>query len=120
MSLQRRLAALLCLEGLSLVVLCCWYGLASLSDTSDQLPAELAAGGGLLTGVVLLVLARGVDRSRSWARSPAVVLNVFPLPIALGVIQSGAWWAAVPLVLLSGSVLYLFATPELRLLFREG
>jgi hypothetical protein len=74
----------------------------------------------VLTGLVLLVLARGVDRGKGWARSPAVVLNIFPFPLALSAVQAGGWWAAIPMVLLAGSVLYLFATPELRETFREA
>jgi hypothetical protein len=49
-----------------------------------------------------------------------VVLNLLPLPVAVGAFQGGAWWAGLPMLLLAGSVLYLFATPELRALFREG
>jgi hypothetical protein len=47
------------------------------------------------------------------------VLNVLPLPIALGVLQAGAWWVGLPMLLLAGAVLYLFATPDLRQLFRQ-
>ncbi len=120
MPLTRRLALLLALEGVGLIGVCAWYAVASLSDTTDKAPAELAAAAGVLTGLLLLLLARGVDRSRGWARSPAVVLNVFPFPLALSMINAGVWWVAVPLVLLAGSVLYLFATPALRETFRES
>jgi len=115
----RRLALLLALEGVLLVALGIGYGIASLSDDSQRAPAELAAGSAVVAGFVLVLLARAVDRQRGWARSPAVVLNVFPLPVALGVLQAGVWWVGVPMVLLAGSVLYLFATPELRETFRE-
>jgi hypothetical protein len=118
--LLRRLTLLLALEGLLLVLLGLGYGGASLTDESDRAAAELAAAGAVLAGVVLLLLARAVDRRRAWARSPAVVLNVLPLPIALGVLQAGVWWVGVPMLLLAGAVLYLFATPDLRALFREA
>jgi hypothetical protein len=117
--LTRRLALLLAVEGLGLVGVGAWYAVASLSDRSQRLPAELEAGTAVLTGLVLLLLARGADRGRGWARSPAVVLNVFPFPLALSMLNAGVWWVALPLVLLAGSVLYLFATPELRDTFRE-
>jgi hypothetical protein len=119
-SLLRRLVLLLALEGVLLVLLGAVYGVVSLSDDSDRAPAELAAASAVLVGAVLLVLARGVGRERGWARSPAVVLNLLPLPVAVGAFQGGAWWAGLPMLLLAGSVLYLFATPELRALFREG
>ena len=120
MPLIRRLALLLALEGVLLVALGVGYGVASLTDTSERAPAELAAVTAALMGVVLLLLARAVGRERRWARSPSVVLNVFPLPVAVGVLQAGVWWVGVPMLLLAGSVLYLFATPELREAFRES
>jgi hypothetical protein len=116
--LVRRLALLLALEGLLLVGVGVTYGIQSLS-ASDRAPAESAAAFAVVAGLVLLVLARGADRGRGWARSPAVVLNVFPFPLALSMINAGIWWVAVPMVALAGAVLYLFATPELRLAFRE-
>jgi hypothetical protein len=118
--LLRRLSLLLVVEGIALVVLGCAYAAVSARSDTDRAPAELAAGAAVLTGLLLLVLARGVDRGKGWARSPAVVLNIFPLPAALSAVQAGGWWAAIPMVLLAGSVLYLFATPELRETFREA
>ena len=120
MPARRRLAVLLALEGVLLAGLGVWYGVASLSDRSERAPAELEAVAAVLTGLVLLLLARGADRGRGWARSPAVVLNVFPLPVALTLLSAGLWYVALLLVALAGSVLYLFATPELRATFRES
>ena len=119
MSLLRRLAILLAVEGVALIVLGISYGAVSLSSARDRAPAELAAGAAVITGVVLLLLARGASQAKGWSRTPAVVLNVFPLPLALSAVQSDTWWTAIPMVLLAGSVLYLFATPELRETFRE-
>jgi hypothetical protein len=118
--LLRRLALLLAVEGLALVALGIGSGIASLSDRGDRTPVELAAGAAVVTGLVLLTLARATDAGRAWARAPSVTLNVFPFPVAVGVFQAGAWWAATPMIVLAGSVLYLFATPELRALFRAG
>jgi hypothetical protein len=118
--LVRRLVLLLAVEGVALVLLGIGYGLASLSDASGRLPAELAAAAAVLAGLALLALARAAAHGKAWARSPAIVLNVFPFPVALGVLQAGVWWVGVPMLLLAGAVLYLFATPELRALFREG
>ena len=104
----------------ALAVLGVVYGSVSLTDDSDRAPAELAAGAAVLAGLVLLLLARSVARRRGWARSPAVVLNLLALPVAVGAFQAGAWWVGVPVLLLAGSVLYLFATPDLREAFREA
>lgn len=115
----RLLALLLALEGGLLVLLGLGYGGASLTDSSERAPALLAALTALLAGIALLVLARAAARERGWARSPAVVLNVLPIPVALGLLQAGVWGVGLPLLALAGSVLYLFATPELRETFRE-
>ena len=114
---MRRLALLLALEGVALVALGIGYGVAGLSDDSDRLPTELAAGAAVVVGLALLVLARATDGARSWARAPAVTLNVFPFPVALGVLQAGVWWVGVPMVLLAATVLYLWATPDVRAAF---
>lgn len=120
MPLARRLALLLLLEGVVLSALGLGYGGYALSRSGDHTPAVIAGGAALVVGGVLVLLARAVDRQGRWARSPAVTLNVFPLPVALQALAGGAWWVGVPLLLLAGSVLYLFATPELRDAFREG
>ena len=119
MPLTRRLALVLALEGIALAGLGAWYGIVSLGDRSERAPSLLEAGTAVLTGVVLLLLARGVDRGRGWARTPAVLLNVFPFPVALTLVNAGRWYVALPLVVVAGTVLYLFATPELRERFRE-
>jgi hypothetical protein len=118
-SLLRRLGLLLAVEGVVLVVVGVTYGVVSV-DATQAAPAELAAGAAVVTGALLLLLARAAAHGKRWARSPAVVLNIFPLPLALSAVQSDTWYVAVPMVLLAGSVLYLFATPELREAFREG
>jgi predicted outer membrane lipoprotein len=119
MSLLRRLALLLALEGLLLIGVGIAYAVVGASSGADTLPIELAAAFAVLTGLILLALARATDRERSWARSPAIVLNVFPFPLGLTLLQAGLWWVAVPMVLLAGTTLYLWATPELRETFRE-
>jgi hypothetical protein len=119
-TLARRLALLLSLEGVALLVVGIGYGIAGLTATHDQLPIELAALAAVVGGAVLLLLARGAATLRGWSRSPAIVLNIFPFPLALTQLQAGVWWVALPMAGLAGTVLYLFATPELRAAFREG
>ena len=119
MPLVRRLALLLALEGVALTLVGIGYGVAGLFTPADTTAIELAAAAAVLAGLALLLLARATDRGRPWSRSPAVVLNVFPFPLGLTLLQAGDWWIALPMVLLAGTVLYLYATPELRDLFRE-
>lgn len=116
----RRIALLLAVEGVGLVVLAIGYALVSVTGRPENLAgAELAALAALAAGVALVLLARGTVRGRTWARSPAVVLNLLPLPVAVGLLQGGVWWAGVPLFALAGAVLYLYATPAARLALRE-
>lgn len=110
---------LLALEGVALLVLGIGYGVAGLSESGDHAPVGYAVGAAVGTGLLLLLLAWATDTGRSWARGPAVTLNLFPLPVAVYGFQAGAWWAAIPLVLLAGSVLYLCAHPGLRSPSRE-
>jgi len=115
----RRLSLLVLVEGAALLLLGLGYGGYALSRSGDHAPAELAGAAAAVTGALLLLLGRALDRGKAWARGPVVTLNIFPLPVALQALSAGAWWVAVPLLLLAGSVLYLFATPELRDTFRE-
>ena len=72
----------------------------------------------VLAGVLVLLVARGLSRVAGWARSPAVVLQLLALPVGIGLVQGEVWYAAVPVLLLAGSVLYLLATPDARLAYR--
>lgn len=117
--MQRRAGALLVVEGLGLTAVGVAYGVLGKGAQGDRSSVLFTAVAAVLAGLVLLVLGWAIDSSRAWARTPAVVLNVFPLPVAATAFQGGAWEVGVPLVLLAGTALYLFATPELRLLFRE-
>ena len=119
MPLVRRLSLLVLVEGAALLALGLGYGGYALSRSGDHAAAELAGVAAVVTGVLLLLLGRALGRGRAWARGPVVTLNIFPLPVAFQALGAGAWWVGVPLLLLAGSVLYLFATPELRDTFRE-
>lgn len=119
MPVLRRLSLLLALEGGALVALGIGYAVAGLDEAGDRAPAQLAAAASVVAGAVLLLLARAVDRARSWSRGPSITLNILPFPVSAEMVRGGAWWLAVPVVLLAGTVLYLFATQELREVFQE-
>lgn len=116
--LLRRLAAVLLLEGVALAAIGLAYGVVSW-DGDDWRPAALAAATAVLAGVLLVGLAKATDRGRGWSRSPAVTINLFALPIGLEVIDGGQPVAGAIVLGLAATVLYLYATPTLRLLFRE-
>ena len=117
----RRIAQLLAVEGVALGLLAVGYAIVSATGRPENLlGAELAALSALAAGVALLALSRGTARGRTWPRSPAVVLNLLPLPVALGLLQGGVWWVGLPLLALAGSVLYLYTTPAARVALRES
>ena len=115
----RRAAALVAVEGVALTVLGVGYGVAGVvGDPFDRTATLLEAAFAAVVGVLVLLVARGLARTADWSRSPAVVLQLLALPVGVGLVQGRVWYAAVPVLLLSGAVLYQLATPEARLAFR--
>lgn len=117
---ERRAGLLLAVEGLALMAVGIGYGVQGRGANGDRTSVLFTAVSAVVAGIVLLGLGHAIDRGRAWARTPAVVLNVFPFPVALTAFQGGAWWVGVPLILLAGTALYLFSTPELRERFRQS
>jgi hypothetical protein len=114
-----RAALLVGLEGAVLLVLGVGYGLAGVrGEPFDRTATLIEAAFTVLAGVLVLLVARGLRRVAGWARSPAVVLQLLALPVGVGLVQGRVWYAAVPVLLLAGTVLYQLATPEARLAFR--
>ena len=114
-----RAAVLVAVEGVALTVLGIGYGAAGVvGEPFDRAATLLEAGFAVLAGVLVLLVARGLRRVAGWARSPAVVLQLLALPVGVGLVQGRVWFAAVPVLLLAGAVLYQLATPQARLAFR--
>lgn len=114
-----RAAAVVAVEGAALTLLGLGYGTAGLvGEPFDRTATLLEAAFAVLVGVLVLLVARGLARVAGWSRSPAVVLQLLALPVGVGLAQGQVWYAALPVLLLAGSVLYLLATPEARLAFR--
>ena len=114
-----RAALLVAVEGAALTVLGIGYAAAGVvgrpfDRTATLLEAAFAVGAGLL----VLLVARGLHRLQGWSRSPAVVLQLLALPVGVGLVQGRVWYAAAPVLLLAGAVLYLLATAEARLAWR--
>ncbi len=113
-------AALLAVEGLALVLLGLVYGGAGVvGDPFDRTATLLEAALAVLAGVLVLLVARGIAEVRGWARSPAVVVQLLALPVGYGLVQGRVWLAAVPVLLLAGTVLFLLFTAEARFAFRD-
>lgn len=63
--------------------------------------AVLAIGG----GAAMLKVAHGLSRCERWSRSPAVLTQLFALPIAVSLIQSGQPRWGYPLAVIAGCAL---------------
>lgn len=114
-----RASLVVALEGVVLLLLGLGYGVAGwVGDPFDRTATLLEGGFAVVVGGLLLLVARGVSRVDGWSRSPAVVVQLLALPVGYGLAQGRVWWAAVPVLLLAGTVLYLLATPEARMAFR--
>jgi len=114
-----RASVVVALQGVVLLLLGLGYGVAGLvGDPFDRTATLLEAAFAVVIGGLLLVVARGLYRVDGWSRSPAVVVQLLALPVGYGLAQGQVWWAAVPVLLLAGTVLFLLATPEARLAFR--
>ena len=116
----RLLAGMLALEALLLVGLGVGYAVVSaLGSPEDLLAAELAAAFALALGLATAVLGRAVGRRRGWARTPAVLLNLLTLPVAVGLLQAHVWLVGIPVLLLALATLATFAHPVVRRELRE-
>jgi hypothetical protein len=114
-----RAALLVAVEGVALTVLGVAYGVAGVvGQPFDRTATLVEAAFAVVAGALVLLVARGLARVRGWSRSPAVVVQLLALPVGVGLVQGRVWAAAVPVLLLAGSVLYQLATPEARLAFR--
>ena len=56
----------------------------------------------------------GLYRHSRWARTPALVLNLFLLPIGFFMTQAGLWWLGVPVIGYSLLVGYLLVAAPTR------
>ena len=107
MTAERRAAVLLAVEAAALLVI----GVAFLVATATGSPENRGlsygvTGFAVAGGLVLLLLARAVDRRQGWARSPAVVLQLLAVPVGIGFLQGGLWAAGVPVLLFAAATLW--------------
>jgi hypothetical protein len=103
----RRAAVLLAVEGTVLVVIGIVDAVATaVGSPTDRGLSYTVAGFAIGTGAVLLGFARSIARRHGWARSPAVVLQLLAMPVGVGLLQGGVWYAGVPVLLLGAATLW--------------
>ncbi|WP_239089895.1 hypothetical protein [Sphaerimonospora thailandensis] len=92
-------AAVLAAQGLLVLTLGGYVAVETLiGKPTDTITSLAVAGFGLLAGAGLLWVAYGLWRVLRWSRGPAVVTQIFALPVAVTLIQSGQYGYGVPLV----------------------
>ncbi|MDQ1686927.1 MAG: hypothetical protein QOC82_3664 [Frankiaceae bacterium] len=102
----RRGAVLLAVEGVALLVVGIAVAIATAAGSPQNRGLSFGiAGFAVAAGVVLLLLARAVDRRQGWARSPAVVLQLLALPSGIGFLQGGHWGVGVPILVFAVATL---------------
>ncbi len=106
-------AVLVALQGLGLVGLAVFLVVESVTATSSDLGGALVSALlALLAGAALLLVGRGLSRRGRWARSPALVVNLILVPVAIGLLQGGRWYLGVPLLVWAAAVVVLlFSAP---------
>jgi O-antigen/teichoic acid export membrane protein len=111
-STLRLCAALVGLQALGLAGIAVFYLVElAVATSDDRVRALVTAGLALAAAVGLALVARGLLRRRRWARSPALVTNLLVLPVAVGLLQGGRWYAGVPLLVWALAVLGLLFAP---------
>jgi uncharacterized membrane protein (DUF2068 family) len=114
-------AGLVGLQGALLVGIAAFYVVELVVATAaDVTSALVSAGLALLAGVGLLLVSRGLWRCRRWARSPALVTNLILLPVAVGLLQGGRWYAGVPLLAVAAVVVVLLFSGSVNATLEES
>jgi len=120
-SAVRRAAVVVALEGLVLVGLGVAYGVLGLTgDAESRVGAEVGAALIVAAGVLLVLVARALDRERAWSRAPVISVQLLTLLTALSLMPTGVAPAALVAMGMAVVVLYALATQEARDALRRG
>ncbi|WP_235558089.1 hypothetical protein [Sphaerimonospora mesophila] len=114
-------AAALAAEGLLTLVLGGYVAVETLvGRPTDTVTSLAVAGFGLLTGAGLLWVAWGLWQMLRWSRGPAVVTQIFALPLAITLIQSEQYGYGVPLVAAAAVALVTLLAPSSTRALMDG
>ncbi|MGW5266468.1 hypothetical protein ACWEQG_36295 [Microbispora sp. NPDC004025] len=104
--------AVLAAEGLLALVLGGYVGVETVvGEPTDVITSIAVAGFGVLGGAALLWVARGLWLVLRWSRGPAVVTQIFALPVAISLIQSAQYAFGVPLIAAAAVALVTLLAP---------
>ena len=113
-------AALVGLQGAGLAVVAGFYLVEMITATPDDVVRALVTVAlAALAAAGLALVARGLLHRRRWARAPALVTNLILLPVAVGLLQGGRWYAGAPLLVWALAVLGLLFAPSTAVALEE-
>lgn len=115
----RRAAALVVAEGVALVVLCAAYAAEVLLGRPQNRGLALAgAAMGLVAGIVVVLLGRGLAGGRRAVAAPVLVAQLLALPVGIGLLQGHLpVYASAVLLPAAGVLALLFGTRGGRAMF---
>ncbi|MBF8194118.1 hypothetical protein ITP53_52310 [Nonomuraea sp. K274] len=116
-------AAIVALEGLIALGLGLFVGVETLTGAPDDMMTAAAESAfGLLVAAGLLWVAwGGLFRMERWGRSPAVLAQIFMLPVAVTLIQSDQPQLGIPLIVVAlAGLVTLLAPPTTHALYGDG
>ncbi|WP_214409395.1 hypothetical protein [Sphaerisporangium fuscum] len=95
-------AAVLALEGVVAVLLGGYAGFETIVGRPVDVSSSIALSAfGVVVGAGLLAVGWGLLRVARWARGPGVVTQIFTLPVAVSLVQSGQWLPGILLIVLA-------------------
>ncbi|MEV4804205.1 hypothetical protein AB0K18_29730 [Nonomuraea sp. NPDC049421] len=116
-------AAVVAVEGLVALGLGVFVAVETLTGRPDDMTTAVAeAVFGLLVGAGLLWVAwGGLFQMERWGRSPAVLTQIFMLPISVTLIQSDQPQLGIPLIVVAlAGLVTLLAPPTTHALYGDG
>jgi hypothetical protein len=92
-------AVVLALEGVTAIVLGGYAGVETVAGSPTDVSSSIAVSAfGLIIGAALFWVAWGVLQAARWSRAPGVVTQIFALPVAVSLVQSGQYVPGVLLI----------------------
>lgn len=113
-------AVVVLLEGLLTAVLGVIVGVKALRGDGSLVAGEFMAVCGVLVGVALVFVARGLSRHRRWSRAPAVVVQIICVPVAITLAQGGRFAVGIPLLVVALLCVLALLTSASTKAFDEG
>lgn len=115
-------AVAVAIEGLTAVAIGGWVAYETLIGAADDVMSSLVlAGFALAVGAGLVWVAWGILQLMRWSRGPAVVTQIFAVPLAISLIQAGQLAWGVPLIVAAAVILVtLLAPPTTHALMGDG